>query len=171
MSDTSSGSRAGAVLEAIVWWATGVAVWQATVTTPSVQEWVAAALFAAPVAVCARAARHAARGSWRLPAESILLSARLIPAILADSAGAMWLAVRRRGAGGEFAQLPMPLEPAEARRAGREAMTTVLTCATPGALVVGADRERQCLHVHTLPLPPTAMARRMRRSTATGDRR
>jgi hypothetical protein len=163
-------SRAPAI-EATVWWFACVGIWQATVTTPSWQEWAAAGLFAVPVAACARPVRHAARGAWRVPADSARMSVHLVPAIVADCAGALWLAGRRRGAGGEFTYLPLPFERSEARRAGREVLATILTCATPAALVVGYEPGHQSLLVHQLPLPPTAMARRMRRPTSTGDRR
>ena len=170
MSEPVSGARTGAAVETIAWWCACVAIWQATVTTPSWQEWAASGIFAIPVAACARPARRAARGAWRLPADSARAAAHLIPAIVADAAGALWLAARRRGAGGEYTYLPLPFEHSAARRDGREAAATVLTCATPGAVVVGSDPERQRLVVHRLPLRPTAMAQRIRRVASTGDR-
>lgn len=165
------GRSGGAAVEALVWWVVCTAVWQATVTTPTVQEWVASAVFAVPVACCARGVRHAVRGAWRPPADTVILSALLVPAIVSDAVGAVWLAIRNRGEGAEFAEIPVPFERSAARRAGRAAFATMLTCAGPGTLVVGADREQRHLHVHRLPLRPTAMARRMRRYTSTGDRR
>ncbi|WP_067903870.1 Na+/H+ antiporter subunit E [Nocardia vaccinii] len=171
MSEPASGARTGTAVEAIAWWVACVVIWQTTVTTPGWQEWAAAGILAIPVAACARPARRAARGTWRLPAGSARTAGRLIPAIIGDSAGALWLAVSRRGSGGEFTDLPLPFERSPALRGGREAVATVLTCATPGAVVVGSDPGRQRLLVHQMPLRPTAMARRIRRGSSPGDRR
>lgn len=170
MSEPVSGARTGAAVEAIAWWCACVAIWQTTVTTPSWQEWAASGIFAIPVAACARPARRAAGGAWQLPADSVRIAAHLPSAIVADTAGALCLAARRRGAGGEYTDLPLPFDRSAARRDGREAVATVLTCATPGAVVVGSDPGRQRLLVHRLPLRPTAMAQRIRRVASTGDR-
>ncbi|QIS21141.1 Na+/H+ antiporter subunit E [Nocardia terpenica] len=161
--------RLTAIAEQAVWWVVCVAIWLATLTSFSGQELVAAGVCAIPCGVAARAARRAVRGSWRPPPDSLQAAALLIPAIVADAVGALHLAVRGRPAG-QFAALPLPREPTEARRAGRAAVTTVLTSATPGAVVVGADRDRERLIVHAFPLPATRMSRRLRRSHAPRDR-
>ncbi|MBF6060040.1 Na+/H+ antiporter subunit E [Nocardia terpenica] len=159
--------RLPAIAEHATWWMICVAIWLATLTSFSGQELVAAGVCAIPCAVAARAARRAVRGSWRPPPDSLRAAALLIPAIVADAVGALRLAARGRPTG-RFAALPLPREPTESRRAGRAAVTTVLTSATPGAVVVGADRE--LLVVHAFPLPATRMSRRLRRSRAHQDR-
>lgn len=146
-----------------MWWVVCVLVWQATLTAPSAQEWLASCLFAVPSAFAARAARRAVHGSWRLPADLPRQFVALVPAVIRDAVGALRLAAGRGRPAGDLTSLPLAREDSDARRTGREAAATIVVSATPGTLVLGVDRERDTLQLHALPLPTTRLNRLLRR--------
>ncbi|HVV23236.1 MAG TPA: Na+/H+ antiporter subunit E [Pseudonocardiaceae bacterium] len=152
-------------MEIAAWWAFLVVVWIASLNSFSIAELVAAALFAVPGAFAARAGRRAAGVRWRLPSGWFRWLLTLPVAIAHDVVAVLVLAVRPRSREGddEFRPLPLPDEPTEACRAGREAMTTVILSSTPGSVVVDANAEHDELLVHTLPVGDTALERQVRR--------
>lgn len=137
-------------VKAVGWWVVLVAVWMASLTTPSWPEFVAAGVTAGvcvPVAARARrvldvrpAVRLAwLRGLWRLPG-----------AVLWETL-AVWLAaahtVRGAPVRGELRELPLRGD----RSAGRQAVAVLLLAATPGTVVVTVDGKRNTVLLHGFP--------------------
>jgi multisubunit Na+/H+ antiporter MnhE subunit len=152
-------------MEIAAWWAFLLGVWLVTLNTFSVAELITAAVLAVPCAIAARAARRAAGLRWDIrPGWSRWLLA--LPAAVAhDTAALLWLSLRRRSRehDDEFRTVPLPVEPNESRRTGREAVTTAVLSATPGSVVVDASDEHDALMVHTLPIGRTTLERELRR--------
>lgn len=148
----------GAV-EVVVWEVVLALLWLATTSSVSVQESVAAVVFALPCAVAATAARRAAGGHWR-PNRSWLRWLLVLPwAVLRDTAAVLVHVVRRDD--GEFTRVGLPHDPAEAQRTAREALAAGALSATPATVV--ADANGKGLVVHRLPGGYRGLERRVGR--------
>ncbi|NKY52698.1 Na+/H+ antiporter subunit E [Nocardia vermiculata] len=154
--------QVGTVVEVVCWWLLCMLIWQATLTTAARAEWIVAAVLAVPCAVAAHAARRAVRGRWRLPARTPMWALLTVPAVVRDSAAALAVAVRRRRPVGRFTDVDAPATGPESRRAGWEAVATVLLSSTPGSLVVSTDPQAGGLRLHTLPVGDTGLQRAVR---------
>jgi multisubunit Na+/H+ antiporter MnhE subunit len=152
-------------VEIAMWWAFLVLVWIATLNTFSLQELLVAAVLAVPCAVAARAGRVAAGVRWRIPSATRRWLLALPAAIAHDAVAVLSLGVRwrTREHDDSFTVVKLPLEDDDARRAGREAMTTAILSATPGSVVVDANGEHDELLVHTMPIGRTRLERELSR--------
>jgi multisubunit Na+/H+ antiporter MnhE subunit len=148
-------------LETGVWWLVLVGVWLVTLNAFSYQELVVAAVLALPCAVAAGAARRASEIRWTAGARWSRWLWALPGAVLRDTAAVLLLALRPRTREDEdeFREVPLPTESDDARRVGREALTTAILSATPGSVVVDANPDHDRLLVHSLPIGRTRLER------------
>jgi multisubunit Na+/H+ antiporter MnhE subunit len=153
-----------AVLEIAAWWAVLVLVWLATLTSFSVEELVAAAVFALPCAYAARRGRRAIGAAWPIRPRWLRWLLGVPWAVLHDTVAVFRLAVGAdRTSDDRFVELPLAKERDPDVRAGQEAMATAVLSAAPGSVVVDADEEHDRLIVHELPVGRTGLTRMVRR--------
>lgn len=143
-------ARAG---ELLWWWGAAVGIWLLTLSSVGTAELVVAAACGLPCAVAARAGRAAVRGCWTPRVRWAWWLAPLVVAIVADSARALVVAVRRlRGTEqrGELRELRLPAGEPDPVAAARRALATLTVTSTPGTLVVDTDPDRCLLVTHSL---------------------
>ncbi len=140
-------------VELLWWWGAAVGIWLLTLSSVGTAELVVAAACGLPCAVAARAGRAAVRGCWTPRARWAWWPAPLAASIVADSARALLVAVRRIGGTeqrGGLREVRLPAGEPEPVAAARRALATLAVTSTPGTLVVDTDPDRCLLVTHSL---------------------
>jgi multisubunit Na+/H+ antiporter MnhE subunit len=140
------------IMEAFVWSAAMLGVWLLSLSAVSGEDlWIGSgcALVCGVVAVGVRRA-ITARSSATTAAFFGARPALLLPlAIAADTAGVLAASVRGERRRARLTTVKLPARGATPRATTRRAIATVLISASPGSIVVDANRETGVLTVHT----------------------
>jgi multisubunit Na+/H+ antiporter MnhE subunit len=134
--------------EVLPWWLGLTGLWVLTLSTPSLPEFVAAAVAALPCALAARAARRAVGGAWR-PRPRWLRWLLAVPATVVRESLRALAEVTRHPQAGRFDAVTLPDEP-DAVHEARAACAAVVVGSTPGTMVVATPPDDRELVVHRL---------------------
>ncbi|HWC79598.1 MAG TPA: hypothetical protein VG756_06505 [Pseudonocardiaceae bacterium] len=137
--------------ELAAWWVVLCLVWIATLSSWSVQEVATACALAVPCAFAALGARRAEGSAWRPRGQWFAWLARAPGAIARETVGLLRIALLGKEAG-EFRELRLPEETAEARRAARSGLSMFTVSVAPGSVVVDSAEDGRVIVLHSLPV-------------------
>lgn len=132
-----------AAVEVVVWWIALTGLWVVTVSPLTVWEVGAAVLLALPCALLATGFRVAVGCRWRIRARWLLRVPPVALRVVVDTARLPF-----SGARGERAEVPVPGEAEESRRAARHALKSAALGATPSTVVLDDDVAGDRIVVH-----------------------
>jgi hypothetical protein len=128
------------VVKTLAWWVVLAVGWTATLPVLAGQEVLAGIVGALVAAIVAAAAGRLVGGDWRPDHRWLLWTARLVPAVLADTVRLLLRAVPRllrdRRWDGELRRARHVVGEPAPRASARRALGTLAMSAAPGSLVV-----------------------------------
>jgi multisubunit Na+/H+ antiporter MnhE subunit len=140
------------VLETLVWSTAALGIWLLTLSAVSGEDlWVGSGC-ALVCGIAAAGVRRAINARWSATTAVVfgVRPALLLPlAIAADTAGVLAASARGTRRRGRLNTVELPARGGTSRAATRRAIATVLISASPGSIVVDANRETGVLTVHS----------------------
>jgi hypothetical protein len=151
--------RVRGVGEGVCWWALLVAVWWATLSAGTVQEFAVGAACAAVGAIAAVAVRRTVRPGWPPPWDALRLTARIPAAVVADTVrlfgSVLPSLVRDRSRDGGLRSA----SGGAGRGVAYRAAATLAVSASPGSYVVDWPPDDTAPTVHRLRGGPSRLER------------